>query len=161
MVLSSELLPALQKLMLQLNKPFQTQLWRIQDLHNGGKVYMLEIFIYAIRIHNLSVSGPSKQIVVGTILAITADWGSRESIGTQRALVALLCDVLTTSAHIPKTPEAIATEVTDLAKRVLGSVNCDKALSIIRKFNESKDDTARTEAQKQYDAFVNALRQIG
>jgi hypothetical protein len=41
--------PTIRKLMDERQPPMETQLWRLHDLHSGGLVYILELFIQAIK----------------------------------------------------------------------------------------------------------------
>ena len=75
--------------------PIKTQLWRLQDLRDGGLVYMLELFFAAIRSSKAASHHSSRPLYIGTFRTITADWKERRhAVWTQRLLVNLLHHVL-------------------------------------------------------------------
>ncbi|KAI0260394.1 hypothetical protein BC834DRAFT_973528 [Gloeopeniophorella convolvens] len=81
----------------------EQQLWRVQDLHDGGLGYSIEIFFaqvisfsgYAIRD---SMSAELHQtIYVNTFAAIVSGWENyTKSLGTQHLLLNLVCELLGT-----------------------------------------------------------------
>jgi hypothetical protein len=76
------------------------QLWRLLDLRDGrGFGFTIELFFLALRQLELSSTSPSSELkkvfYIGTFKAITSDWKDRKnSVGTQRILLDLLCDLV-------------------------------------------------------------------
>jgi hypothetical protein len=75
------------------------QLWRLLDLRDGcGLGFTIELFFLAVR--QLSSTSSSELVLAkvfytGTFEVITSNWGkSKYSIGTQRILLDLLCDLV-------------------------------------------------------------------
>ncbi|TFY60290.1 hypothetical protein EVG20_g7473 [Dentipellis fragilis] len=111
----------LQKLMGDTEGWFKIQLWRIQDIRDGGLVYMLELFVTAIRTTR-QLSPESRPLYIATLQSITANWKShRNSLGTQKCLVALLRDVLPT-AHTSGPGYAIPAFVVDAILELVGNI---------------------------------------
>jgi len=83
-----------------LNYLMKRQLWRLLDLRDGsGLGFTIELFFLALRQLELpSTSSPSelkKIFYTGTFEAITSDWkNSKDSVGTQRVLLDLICDLV-------------------------------------------------------------------
>ena len=76
------------------------QIWRLLDLRDGGGLgFTIELFF--IKIAQLSPTSTSafelkKALYTGTFKVITSDWKkSKDSAGTQRILLELLCDLVT------------------------------------------------------------------
>ena len=94
------------ELMQDTQAPIKTQLWRMQDLRDGGLVYILELFFVAIRSSKAASHHSSRLLYIGTFRTITADWKEhRHAVWTQRLLVNLLRHVL------PENNDAPADEV--------------------------------------------------
>ncbi|KAH9175663.1 hypothetical protein EDB89DRAFT_2066574 [Lactarius sanguifluus] len=103
--------------------PMEAQLWRLQDLRNGGFVFMLELFMAT---------------------SLTSDWkGHRDAPGTQRLLVYLLRQVLPKSKEAPA--EDVPAYIVDKFLTFIGEVLAGKegdhasvtdALQLIREFVE-------------------------
>ena len=74
------------------------QLWRLMDLRDGGGFgFTIELFFLAIR--QLSSTSSSSELnkvfYAGTFKVITSNWEkSKNSVGTQRVLLDLLCDLV-------------------------------------------------------------------
>jgi hypothetical protein len=87
-----------------LNYLMERQLWRLLDLHDGGGLgFTIELFFLALR--QLSSASPSpdksssseleKEFYTGTFDVIKSNWKkSKNSTGTQRILLDLLCDLI-------------------------------------------------------------------
>jgi hypothetical protein len=82
-----------------LNYLMKRQLWRLLDLRDGcGLGFTIELFFLAVR--QLSSTSSSELVLAkvfytGTFEVITSNWGkSKYSIGTQRILLDLLCDLV-------------------------------------------------------------------
>ncbi|KAH9177360.1 hypothetical protein EDB89DRAFT_2064966 [Lactarius sanguifluus] len=87
--------PKIRDLMDDTQAPIATQLWRLQDLRDGGLVYVLELFIAAVKSSKSASHLLSQPLYIGTFHNITSDWTERRhAIWTQRLLVDLLRRVL-------------------------------------------------------------------
>ena len=77
------------------------QLWRLQDLHEGGGLgFTIELFFLAVR-QLSSTSSSSEVLYTGTFKVITSNWEkSKNSAGTQRVLLDLLCDLVIRSRGV-------------------------------------------------------------
>src|SRR5258708_14823693 len=84
----------------RLNYLMKRQLWRLLDLRDGhGLGFTIELFFLALRqLHILSKSSSpelTKVFYTGTFNVITSNWrNSKNSAGTQRILLDLLCDLV-------------------------------------------------------------------
>jgi hypothetical protein len=71
--------------------PLQRQLWRLQDLRDGGGLgFIVELFFLALKqLLSTSLSQESQSaLYIGTFRAITSDWSSyKHSLGTQKILL--------------------------------------------------------------------------
>lgn len=75
----------------------ERQLWRLQDLRDGGGFgFTVELFFLSLR-QLLSMSSSSDSFstfYVGTFRAVTSNWRQhKHSLGTQRVLLNLICDL--------------------------------------------------------------------
>jgi len=74
------------------------QLWRLQDLRDGGGLgFTIELFFLALRRLSSASSSPQlkQDLYKGTFKVITSGWEkSRDPSGTQRILLNLLCDLI-------------------------------------------------------------------
>jgi hypothetical protein len=83
-----------------LNYLMKRQIWRLLDLRNGGGFgFTVELFFLSLRQLELSSASTSSELkeayYVGTFEAITSDWETfKDSVGTQRILLDLLCDLV-------------------------------------------------------------------
>ena len=83
-----------------LNYLMKRQLWRLLDLRDGGGFgFVIEVFFLALRqleLSSISSSSELKEVYyTGTFKAITSDWKNcKNSAGTQRILLDLLCDLV-------------------------------------------------------------------
>ena len=82
----------------RLDHPIKRQLWRLMDLgHGGGLGFTIELFFLAFgRLSSASLSEElKKDFYSGTFKAITSNWEeSKDSAGTERVLLDLLCDLV-------------------------------------------------------------------
>jgi len=132
----------LRELMDYTQTPIKTQLWRLQDLRDGGLVYMLELFISAIRPSKAAASHhSSRPLYIGTFRSITANWKEcRHAIWTQRLLVNLLRQVLPQNDDSPvdEVPGYIIDEFLSFVGNVLekkkGS-HVNDAIAMIRAYD--------------------------
>ena len=81
-----------------LNHLMKRQLWRLLDLRDGGGLgFTIELFFLAVRQLSSTTSSPElkKVLYTGTFKVITSNWEkSKDSTGTQRVLLDLLCDLV-------------------------------------------------------------------
>ena len=75
----------------RLDKPVLRQVWRLQDLSDGGGLgFTVELFFLAFKqlLSTSSSKEPHSGLYVGTFRAITSDWSKyKNSVGTQRLLL--------------------------------------------------------------------------
>ncbi|KAA1477635.1 hypothetical protein DENSPDRAFT_616924 [Dentipellis sp. KUC8613] len=129
----------LQKLLDDTEGWFKLQLWRIQDIRDGGLVYMLELFVTALRTTG-HISPESRPLYIATLQSITADWSShRNSLGTQKCLIALLRDVLS-SMHTGSPSYVIPTFVIDAILELVGNIIPGSQRSLVKEALSSVDD---------------------
>jgi hypothetical protein len=87
-----------------LNYLMKRQLWRLLDLRDGrGLGFTIELFFLALRqLSSTSSSSELKKVFyTGTFKAITSNWEkSKNSAGTQRILLDLLCDLVIRSRGV-------------------------------------------------------------
>jgi len=80
------------------------QLWRLQDLRDGGGLgFTIELFFLALRrLPSTSSSPEMKQVFyTGTFKVITSNWeNSAHSSGTQKILLNLICDLVVKSRGV-------------------------------------------------------------
>ena len=92
----------------RLNYPMKRQLWRLLDLRDGdGLGFTVELFFLALRQLSLSPTSSSssfelkKVFYTGTFKVITSNWEkSKNSAGTQRILLDILCDLVIRSRGV-------------------------------------------------------------
>ena len=96
-----ESLKALDKIPTPQHRPdrlMTRQLWRLQDLRDGGGLgFTLELFFLSFRqLLSTSVAqNPDQVFFCGTFKVITSRWAdSKESLGTQNILLNLACDLI-------------------------------------------------------------------
>ena len=83
-----------------LNYLMKRQLWRLLELRDGGCLgFTIELFFHVLRQLELSTTSLSSELkeayYTGTFNAITFDWENcKNSAGTQRILLDLLCDLV-------------------------------------------------------------------
>ena len=86
-----------------LNHPMKRQLWRLLDLRDGGGLgFTIELFFLALRQLSPTPSSELKKVFyIGTFQVITSNWEkSKNSTGTQRILLDLLCDIAVRSRGV-------------------------------------------------------------
>ncbi|THH03181.1 hypothetical protein EW146_g10493 [Bondarzewia mesenterica] len=111
-------MPQLQKLM-ETPTPFKTQLWRLQDIRDGGMAFMVDLFITAFRSHT-QISQESHQLFRNTLQALTANRAKAQlKDGTKRYLVAILKEVL---PKAKKSPDGLPAYIVDPMLDLIGDV---------------------------------------
>ncbi|KAN0136284.1 hypothetical protein V8E53_005889 [Lactarius tabidus] len=120
-----------------LRKPgglIKRQLWRLQDLRDGGGLgYVIELFFLSLR-QLLSIPSSHESngaFYIGTFKAITSHWEeSKASLGTQCILLNLVCDLIIRNRGIFSGfsyPESIASMFVDMVGNMLqGHTGPDK-----------------------------------
>ena len=89
-----------------LNYPMKRQLWRLLDLRDGGGLgFTIELFLLALRQLSPTPSSSSSELkkvfYTGTFKVITSNWEkSKNSAGTQRILLDILCDLVIRSRGV-------------------------------------------------------------
>lgn len=127
--------------------PIMTQLWRLQDLRDGGFVYMLELFITAIRSSKAASHHSSRPLYIGTFRTITADWKDhRHAVPSQRLLVNLLRHVLPENNDSPadEVPSYIIDQFLTFVANVLAEKKgsyVTEAISMITDYVELRGGT--------------------
>jgi len=127
--------------------PIKKQLRRLQDLRDGGFVYMLELFIAAIRSSKAASHHSSRPLYIGTFRTITADWKERRhAVWSQRLLVNLLRDVLPENNDSPsdEVPGYIIDEFLTFVGNVLAEKkgsHVSEAISMIKAYIELRGGT--------------------
>jgi len=97
-----ETLESLQSTKISVSLPqhisIKRQLWRLLDIRDGnGLGFTIELFFLALKGLSSSYSSPEfkRAFYTGTFKAITSQWeSSKDSIGTQRILLDLICDLV-------------------------------------------------------------------
>jgi hypothetical protein len=109
-----------------LNHLMKRQLWRLMDLRDGGGFgFTIELFFLAIRqLSSTSSSSELKKVFyAGTFKVITSNWEkSKNSLGTQRVLLDLLCDLVIRSRGVFSDfsyPPDVVDMLVDLVKRMV------------------------------------------
>ena len=127
----------------------KAQLWRLQDLRDGGFVFMLELFMAAVRATKLSLHYSARPVFVGTFKSLTSDWKDyRDAPGTQRLLVLLLRQILSNNDETPA--DGVPAYIVDKFLTFIGEVLAGKkgahvteALQLIGDFVELHGGTHR------------------
>ncbi|THH13692.1 hypothetical protein EW146_g6554 [Bondarzewia mesenterica] len=110
--------PQLQKLM-ETPTPFEAQLWRLQDIRDGGMAFMVDLFIAAFRSHT-QISQESHQLFRNTLQTLTANREKAQlKDGTKRYLVAILKEVL---PKTEKSPDGLPAYIVDPMLDLVGDV---------------------------------------
>jgi hypothetical protein len=102
------------------------QLWRLQDLRDGGGLgYTTELFFLSLR-QLLSIPSPHESnsaFYIGTFKIITSHWEeSKESLGTHCILLNLVCDLIIRDRGVFSGfsyPEPITTTLLDMVSNML------------------------------------------
>jgi hypothetical protein len=124
-----ECLKSVDQVSLSLRRPdglMKRQLWRLQDLRDGGGFgFTIELFFLSLRrlLSIPSLHGSSSIFYTGTFKVITSDWEeSRDSLGTQQILLSLICDIIIKDRGIFSGfpyPEPITTMLVDMMGKML------------------------------------------
>ncbi len=134
-----------------LNYLMKRQLWRLLDLCDGrGLGFTIELFFLALRqLHFLSESSSSeltKVFYMGTLNVITSNWRkSKDSAGTQRILLDLLCDLVIRNRGVFSDfsyPSCIVEMLMDLVGKMVEG-HGGSHLHINEVIEELKDDNLR------------------
>ena len=89
-----------------LNYLMKRQLWRLMDLCDGGGLgFTIELFFLALRQFSPTpkptpLSSELKDFYTGTFKVITSNWKTKNSVGTLRILLDLLCDLVIRSRGV-------------------------------------------------------------
>ena len=101
---SLESLPDIPVSLRRFNDPMKQQLWRLLDLRDGGGLgFTIELFFLALKpLSSASSSSELKEVFyTGTFKVITSNWErSKNSAGTQRILLDVLCDIVIRSRGV-------------------------------------------------------------
>jgi hypothetical protein len=122
--------------------PMKVQLWRVQDLREGGFVFMLELFLSAVLASKVSLHHSSRPLFVGTFRSLTSDWKEhRDRQATQRLLVRLLQRVLQSTPDSPS--DEVPAYIVDEFLTFIGGVLAEKkgshvaeAISLIEDYRD-------------------------
>ena len=142
-----------------LGHTMKRQLWRLMDLQNGsGLGFIIELFFLAIRQLELSSTSSSSELkkvfYTSTFKTITSSWEkSKNSVGTQRVLLDLLCDLVARSRGVFSNfsyPPDIVEMLLDLVGRMVKG-HGGLLLHVNDIIEELKDDTL-------WDRFNHGLR---
>ncbi|KAH9967794.1 hypothetical protein BJV74DRAFT_799460 [Russula compacta] len=136
-----------------MQSPIEVQLWRMQDLRDGGLVFMLELFIATIRSGKAASHLSSPALYIHTFRKITADWKEhRDKIWTQRLLVNLLRRVLPVGSwSVEEVPSSIIDEFLPFVAKVLAEKkgsHVKRAISLITSYNDLFDGKQHKIAQE-------------
>ncbi|KAH9017069.1 hypothetical protein EDB84DRAFT_1522539 [Lactarius hengduanensis] len=123
------------------------QLWRLQDLCDGGGLgFTVELFFLSLRQLLLipSLQGSNSVFYIRTFKIITSHWmKGRESLGTQCILLDIICDLIIRGRGVFSDfscPESIATKLLDMAGNMLhGYVGPDEHIRDAVREIESAD----------------------
>ncbi len=135
--------PKIRDLMDDTQTPITTQLWRLQDLRDGGLAYMLELFIAAVKSSKSPSHRSSSPLYIGTFHNITSNWMERRyAIWTQRLLVDLLRRVLPANdSPTDVVPGYIVDEFLAFLGKVLAEEkgpHVTEAISLIKAYNDRR-----------------------
>jgi hypothetical protein len=124
-----ESLKSVDQVSLSLRRPdglMKRQLWRLQDLRDGGGFgFTIELFFLSLRrlLSIPSLHGSSSIFYIGTFKVITSNLEeSRDSLGTQQILFSLICDLIIQDRGIFSGflyPEPITTMLVDMIGKML------------------------------------------
>jgi hypothetical protein len=155
------------------NGPMTRQLWRLQDLRDGGGLGVtVELFFLSLRqlLSATSSQEPTRVFYTETFIKITSLWTeSKESLGTQNILLNIICDLVSRGRGIFSDcayPAYITTMLLELVDAMLGGhqgphSHVDAALSEIDNLTACMDIGLRSMAQRtlaQYSAQFQSSR---
>ena len=164
-------IPEMRKLIVEIRTqtPMKTQLWRLQDLHSGGLVYSLELFIQAIKsTGKAAFRKQSLELYGGTFLVLIRKWDDESKykygVWTERLLIDLLRHVLPTSDD--PSSDQIPTDIIDhfltflvdvLVKKSGGGDHVKDAIKRIKAYSElNRPDHSSKDALKALSKFESA-----
>ncbi|KAH9988460.1 hypothetical protein BJV74DRAFT_951475 [Russula compacta] len=135
----------------------ERQLWRLQDLCDGGGLgYVVELFFLALK-QLLSTSSPSEThstLYIGTFRAITANWSKyKHSLGTQKLLLhmaASSCGIISESDF----PAYITDELLVLLGNVFDGQIGLHIDEVVQKLS-ARRAARRTHTATKYDIFCS------
>lgn len=140
------------KLMDKGQAPMETQLWRLHDLHSGGLVYTLELFIHAIKFSSKAALRESSKDIYRDTFDYFTDQQNRNQYQfndwTERLLVDLLRRVLPAKGDLSsdQIPEYIIdrflTFLADVLENKEGS-HVESAISQIKAYRERPGDMSK------------------
>ena len=153
----------------RLNDLMTRQLWRLQDLRDGGGLgFTIELFFLALRqLSSASLSLELKRVpYTGTFNVIKSGWEkSIDSSGTQQILLNLVCDLVIKGRGVFSDftyPEYIVEELLDLVENMVESDEYDATQSHLNDALEElwnvnsrdcMDRSLRTKALKKLASF--------
>ena len=124
-----ESLKSVDQVSLSLRRPdglMKRQLWRLQDLRDGGGFgFTIELFFLSLRrlLSIPSLHGSSSVLYIGTFKVITSKLEeSRDSLGTQQILLSIICDLIIQDRGLFSGflyPEPITTMLVDTLGNIL------------------------------------------
>ncbi|KAI9456393.1 hypothetical protein BJY52DRAFT_1187909 [Lactarius psammicola] len=134
-----ESLKSVHQVPISLRRPgglMKRQLWRLQDLQDGGGLgFTVELFFLSLRqlLSIPSLQEPDSVFYIGTFKIITSRWEkSRESLGTQHILLNIICDLIIRDRDVFSNfsyPESITTMLLDMVGNMLqGYVGPDEPI---------------------------------
>ncbi|KAH8985745.1 hypothetical protein EDB86DRAFT_2320202 [Lactarius hatsudake] len=144
----------------QPNGLIRRQLWRLQDVRDGGGFgYTVELFFLSLR-RLLSLSPLHEDFYVSTFKLITSRWmESRESLGTQCILLNIICDLIAEGRGIFSDfayPESITTMLFNTVKNMLrGYAGPDKHIRDAVHEIESASPIRRDMAKLRHSALTD------
>ena len=148
-----------------LNSVMKRQLWRLLDLRDGhGFGFTIELFFLALRQFSRTPSSSEleKALFIGTFNVISSNWKkSKNSTGTQRILVDLLCDLVIQSRGVFSDfsyPQYIVKEFLDLVGNIVRGHGSSQTL-INDIIQELEDENLRHRMDN--DLRGKVLRAIG
>ena len=166
-----ESLKSVDKVPFSLRRPnglMRRQLWRLQDVRDGGGLgFIVELFFLSLR-QPLSIPSLHKSnnvFYIGTFKVITSHWmEGRESLGTQRILLNIICDLTIRGRGVFSDfsyPESITTMLLDMVGNILqGYAGTDEHIRDAVQEIESVDSRICTDVGLRRRALA-AIPQLG
>ncbi|KAI9456391.1 hypothetical protein BJY52DRAFT_1276690, partial [Lactarius psammicola] len=124
-----ESLKSIDQVPISLRRPdglMKRQLWRLQDLRDGGGLgFTIELFFLSLRqlLSIPSLHESNSVFYIGAFKIITSQWeGARKSLGTQHILLNLICDLIIPGRGVFSDfayPESITTILLETVKEIL------------------------------------------
>ncbi|KAH8989935.1 hypothetical protein EDB86DRAFT_2941597 [Lactarius hatsudake] len=142
------------------------QLWRLQDLRDGGGLgFTVELFFLSLRqVLSIPSSHESNSIFyIGTFKILTSHWEvSKESLGTQHILLNIICDLIIRGRGAFSDfsyPESITAILLDTVGRMLqGYQSLDEHIRDAVREIESVDSRTCTDVGLRRRALAAILR---